>query len=68
MITFTGHKTIKIEDLKTYINEMLANKSICEAEKVSYCILIERVLLNTSNYKGWNRIPDAKSDYDRRYY
>lgn len=68
MIKFTGRKTIKIEDLKTYINEMLKNESICVAEKIGYCTLIERVLLNTQNYRGWNRIPGAKTDYERRYY
>ena len=68
MTTFKGHKTIKVEELKTYINELLANKNICEAEKVGYCCLLERVLFDTNNYKGWNNIRDVANDYERRYY
>lgn len=68
MINFTGNKTIKVEDLKTYINELLTNKKICEAEKVGYCMLMERVLFDTNNYKGWNNIPSATNDHERRYY
>lgn len=68
MTKFKGHKTIKVEELKTYINELLANKKIAESEKVGYCCLLERVLFDTNNYKGWNNIRDAANDYERRYY
>ena len=68
MNNFTGHKTIKVEDLKTYVNELLANDRIPVAEKPGYCFLLERVLFDTNNYKGWNNIPNSKNDYERRYY
>ena len=68
MNDFSGHKTIKVEELKTYVKELLANKKICVAEKVGYCYLLERVLFDTKNYKGWNNIRDATNDYERRYY
>ena len=68
MTKFKGHKTIKVEELKTYINELLANKKIAESEKIAYCFLLERVLFDTKNYKGWNNIRDATNDYERRYY
>ena len=68
MITFTGRKNIKISDLKIYINEMLSNEKLCEAEKIGYCILLERVLLNTNNYRGFRRLANAKHDHDRWYY
>lgn len=68
MITFTGRSNIKITDLKIYINEMLANEKVCEAEKVGLCVLLERVLLNTNNYRGFRNIAAAKHNYDRYYY
>ena len=68
MTKFKGHKTIKVEELKTYINELLANKKIAESEKIAYCFLLERILFDTNNYRGWNNIQDAANDYERRYY
>ena len=68
MTKFKGHKTIKVEELKSYINELLANEKIPESEKTSYCFLLERVLFDTNNYKGWNNIPNAQNDHERRYY
>ena len=38
MTKFKGHKTIKVEELKTYINELLANKKIAESEKIAYMV------------------------------
>ena len=68
MNIFTGHKTIKVEDLKTFVNTLLANKNICKSEKIGYCYLLESVLLDTNNYRGWNAIPGSINDYERRYY
>ncbi len=68
MNIFTGHKTIKVEDLKTYVNELLSNDRIPVGEKQGYCFLLERVLFDTNNYKGWNNITNSKNDYERRYY
>ena len=68
MNNFTGHKTIKVEDLKTYVNELLSNDCIPVGEKQGYCFLLERVLFDTNNYKGYNNIRDATNDYERWYY
>ena len=40
MTSFKGHKTIKVEELRTYINELLANEKIPESEKIAYCFLL----------------------------
>ena len=68
MKDFNGHKTIKVQDLRLCVNKLLANKKIAESEKAGYCFLLERVLFDTNNYKGWNNIPNSKNDYERRYY
>ncbi len=52
MKDFIGHKTIKVQNLRLCINKLLANKKICESEKIGYCFLLERVLFDTNNYKG----------------
>lgn len=68
MKDFSGHKTIKVQDLRLCVNKLLANKKICESEKAGYCFLLERVLFDTNNYKGYNNIRDAAHDYERWYY
>ena len=68
MKDFTGHKTIKVQDLRLCVNKLLANKKISESEKAGYCFLLERVLFDTNNYKGYNNIRDAAHDYERWYY
>ena len=47
-------KTIKVVDLKNQINKMLAQKTVSNQEKKQLCILLEGVLLETDNYKGFN--------------
>jgi hypothetical protein len=47
-------KTIHVDELKQFANQLLANENLSEQEKLGVTHLIEHVLLNTGNYKGFN--------------
>lgn len=54
----TARKTIPVEDVKKLANKMLAD-SIPEytRERLAVCSLIEHVLMDTGNYRGFGYLP-----------
>jgi hypothetical protein len=67
----TPRKTISVEDVKTIANGMLANsqEQLTESRE-AIAVLLERVLLDTSNYKGYRHIDgnQGHTDPTLRYY
>ena len=70
-------KTIEVEQVKAIANAMLQNSDDDRAEgRVSVAVLLERVLMDTDNYKGFrylhyvnaDRPNDRTDDETRRYY
>ena len=53
-------KTIKVQDLKSKINTLLAspavNQRITEETKAILCNLLEDILHDTNNYRGYNHV------------
>jgi len=47
-------KTFKVENFKNIINEKLALTSINQDEKKALTVVLERVLHDTNNYRGFN--------------
>jgi hypothetical protein len=48
-----ARKTVNVDELKTRVNDMLAN-STCSAEmRYGMCNVIELALMETGNYKGF---------------
>jgi len=55
-------KTVKVEELKQHINNILAtsvdSKYVNSYSRFALCSLIEKVLMDTGNYKGfWSLRP-----------
>jgi hypothetical protein len=46
-------KTIKVSELKEEINRILSLKNIDDQEKKALCIILEKFLHKTRNYKGY---------------
>ena len=58
-------KTIEVSDLKTQINFMLANSRCSVDGRRSMMVIIETVLMDTKNYKGFvflgeKEVPDGE--------
>ena len=51
-----GKKTIEVSVIKEEINRLLALETIPEETKKTLCTFIERVLMDTKNYKGFNYV------------
>lgn len=49
-------KVLFVEDIRQHINGLLASDSLTQEEKSTLCTLLERVLMSTSNYHGFNYI------------
>lgn len=69
-------KTIEVKKLRDMANGMLASE-ISQPEKRSICSLIENVLMDTGNYKGYNHnywmekgyrqwVDDGKPDFPEK--
>lgn len=77
-----ARKTYPVEDLKVFVNDALASESSTLDGRVAASIILERVLMDTGNYKGFqyvlpggDQVPTQvvanSDDYDatrRRYY
>lgn len=48
--------TIRVSELKDKVNAMLARDSLNQKAKSALCTLIEDVLMETDNYRGFNDI------------
>ena len=51
-----SRKTFKVENFKNIINEKLALGSINQDEKKALTVVLERVLHDTNNYRGYNNL------------
>jgi hypothetical protein len=49
-------KTIKVEELKNQLNEMLAHSSTAPDFRLGLCAAVEVLLHSTGNYKGFKYI------------
>jgi len=70
-------KTIEVKALIEMVNTKLALETISQVEKSAICHVLERILHDTGNYKGyncnfaWNDIPIEQAtakQYTRHYY
>ena len=69
MKTFKLRKTIEVQKVLEYVNNQLArtDKFADEKFKAGMCTMIERMLYDTGNYKGYMNLPN-RSEYSRYYY
>jgi len=51
-----GRKTIKVKELVESLNQQLANPNLSQEEKKVICSIIEKILLDTNNYRGFTHI------------
>ena len=56
MIKKQRRTTIKVKELVEIVNQHLANPNLSQEEKKGICLLIERILLDTNNYRGFTHI------------
>jgi hypothetical protein len=75
-----ARKTYPVEDLKAFVNNALASVDSLPEGRVAASVILERVLMDTGNYKGFQYvlpggeqvpIQEFVRDYDatrRRYY
>jgi hypothetical protein len=61
-------KTIKIDELKEFINDYLLNSSdSCKEQREAYSKLMEHFLFKTNNYCGYNYLTEEMiSDSDNK--
>jgi len=60
-------KTVKVEDLKNQINDMLLNsKDDFQQGRSAVSIILEKVLMNADKYKGFGYL--SKSDMQKSSY
>jgi hypothetical protein len=64
-----GRKTIEVQKVLEYVNNQLArtDEFADEKFKAGMCTMIERMLYDTKNYKGYMNLPN-QSEYSRYYY
>jgi len=64
-----GRKTIEVQKVLEYVNNQLARTDeYCDEKfKAGMCTMIERMLFDTGNYKGYMNLPN-QSEYSRYYY
>jgi hypothetical protein len=69
MKTFKLRKTIEVRKVLEYVNNQLArtDKFADEKFKAGMCTMIERMLYDTGNYKGYMNLSN-RSEYSRYYY
>lgn len=48
--------TIKVKELVESLNQQLANPNLSQTEKKVICSIIEKILLDTNNYRGFTHI------------
>ena len=71
MTTKTKRKTIGVSEIKQKVNRMLKVPGISQDAKQILSSLMEEVLMETGNYKGFgfNGNPEDKTrEYDRNYF
>lgn len=49
-------KTFEVKKFKEQINKQLENKNLSQDQKKTLCYVLERVLMDTGNYKGYNSL------------
>jgi len=61
-------KTIEVEYMKTFANVMLAGTSpLMKEARLGAAMMLEEILFQTSNYKGY-RLLEPNGDESRRHY
>lgn len=53
-------KTFEVAQLKAKVNYMLANGQGTRVSRLAHCNLLEEVLQETGNYKGYTFLPEAE--------
>lgn len=67
----TPRKTIKVADVRAIANHMLeASEPHLREGRISVALLLERILMETDNYKGFGYADDDRGHTDdtRRHY
>ena len=72
-----SRKTVQVEDVREWANNALSSHNFSTQYKAGICAMIETVLMETGNYKGFNWLEHVnavetktgdKDYYDRYYY
>lgn len=68
-----GKKTIQVESLKIWANNSLKDEFADQNFKAGICAAIERILMDSDNYRGfrflkWNEKIDSDNYYNRYYF
>lgn len=72
-----ARKTLEVEKMRTWANNMLAGDWNSRDYKADVCTLIESILMESGNYKGFRFLSDAEeaatlkptdTAYYQRYY
>ena len=62
-------KSFKVADLLEFVNHNLASDKIEESVKDGLCSVVERVLMDTNNYKGFSYVDGYKGEEThKRFY
>lgn len=54
--TTKPRKTFDVNEFRTYINGLLINEKISEPQKSILCSVLERILMDSNNYRGFNYV------------
>jgi len=57
-------KTVKVEEIKSRINNLLARENLSQNTKSIHCSILESILMDTNNYQGFNHIYWSKQGYE----
>ena len=57
-----ANKTCKVADLLEFVNHQLANDHISDMAKSGLCSMVERMLMDTKNYKGFSYVDGWKGE------
>lgn len=59
------HKTIIVDEVRSMANNLLANPKLSDDERKGVRILLERVLFQTENYRGYNHLEWLNGGFER---
>lgn len=62
-----ANKTVKVADILEYVNTVLERDIINDEVKGGLCSVIERVLMDTGNYKGFGYNVSGEHNNSRAY-
>ena len=58
-------KTMRISEIKNYVNSILEDSKISQESKKEFCVFLENILHSTKNYNGFNFIEWVNGGCDK---